>query len=200
MIFVSYFTKNTPYESVIKDCLLPGLEKFKLNYDIQGVEDRGSWYLNTAIKSKFILDMLNKHKQAVCFIDSDAKIIRYPELLVNFPDGYDIGYFHLDWNLWWRSKSIGKKPELLSGTMVFNYTPNTLTMASKWYDLAYNDGMTWEQKILQSVVESMPWLNIYKLPVQYCTILKKGETESAKVKEPIILHTQVSRKYRDWGN
>ena len=81
MIFVGYYTRLTPYQIVMSTKLLPSLEKWNLDYDIEGIDDRGNWFANTSYKAEFILNMLNKHKQDVCFLDADATIEKFPELL-----------------------------------------------------------------------------------------------------------------------
>ena len=62
VIYISYYTVNTPYEKEVRKYLLPSLKKFNLPYDVQGVKDLGSWHNNTGFKSTYILQMLQKHK------------------------------------------------------------------------------------------------------------------------------------------
>ena len=47
MIFISYGTKNTPYEGVIKDYLIKSLDKLNLSYHVEYPEDFGNWQRNT---------------------------------------------------------------------------------------------------------------------------------------------------------
>lgn len=96
-MIISYYTKNTPYEAEINEKLRPSLEKFKLEYDIQGIEDLGSWQKNTGYKCQFIKTMLLKHKKPVVFLDADAVILEYPELLFNIPTEVDLGFHHFNW-------------------------------------------------------------------------------------------------------
>jgi len=95
--FISYYTKNTPYEKVIQQCLLPTLLHFKLDYHIKAIEDRGTWLQNTAYKSEFVKECLLEFKQDIVFLDSDAKVIRYPKFLFEVEDEYDLSYHELDW-------------------------------------------------------------------------------------------------------
>ena len=85
MIFISYYTSGV-YKDVMNNHLLPSLKRWNLQYDIEEVKDFGSWQLNTGFKSKFIKKMLLKHKQNICFLDADATIEQYPDLLFNIPD------------------------------------------------------------------------------------------------------------------
>lgn len=199
MIFVSYYTKNTPYEEVIQKCLLSGLKRFDLPYDIQGVPDEGTWQLNTAYKSKFILEMLLKHKQDVCFLDSDAIIDKYPSLLFEIPDKYDLGAHWLDWMLQWRGKP-GDNFHLLSGTMIFKYKPKVIELVKQWREEVLKDLGTWEQKIFQNMVEKRRDIKIYDLPAEYCCVLLQDYSIPPYVKDPVIIHTQASRKFKRRSN
>lgn len=199
MIIVSYFTRKTPYEKVIQDCLLSGLKRFNLPYDVQGVPDEGSWQLNTAIKSKFILEMLLKHKQDVCFLDSDAIIDKYPSLLFEIPNKYDLAAHWLNWTLQWRGKP-GDNFHLLSGTMVFKYKPKVIELVKQWREEVLKDLGTWEQKIFQNLVEKRKDIKIYSLPAKYCCVLLQDYSVPSYVKDPVIIHTQCSRKYKRRNN
>ncbi|KKL83633.1 hypothetical protein LCGC14_1972810, partial [marine sediment metagenome] len=46
MIYVSFVSKNTKYEEVIKKYLIPSLIKWNLPYDIEYIENKGSWRNN----------------------------------------------------------------------------------------------------------------------------------------------------------
>ena len=74
MIIVSYYTKNTPYEDVMKQHLLASLKKWNLKYDVEAIGDFGNWQQNTHYKAKFIKRKLLQHKKPVVLIDEDAKI------------------------------------------------------------------------------------------------------------------------------
>ena len=115
MIFVSYVTKNTPYEKVLLDRLWPGLVRWKLDNDIEYIKDLGTWQKNTSYKGEFIWKMLNKHKQDVCFLDADAEIWKYPKALFEVPDDKAGACHYLDWFKFWRGVEGHSKRELLSG-------------------------------------------------------------------------------------
>ena len=202
MIFISYYTKNTPYESVINEYLLPGLKKFNLQYDIQGVQDMGSWAHNTGYKSKFILEMLLKHKQDVCFIDADGEILKYPELLFNIPNTYNIAIHWLLWDLHWHNIENNEHLELLSGTMVIKYKEKTIELLKKWIKAVEDNIEKKEQKTLQDIIEKNPEYSVYNLPVEYCVVPKHNGTIPKYIGEPIVYHHQASRKYKkrkNWG-
>lgn len=198
-IIISYYTKNTPYESVIKETLIPSLEEFDMEYTIKGYEDRGSWEKNTAIKSEFILECLKEFKRPVVFLDSDAYITKYPELLFNLPEETDLAFLCFNWWGHWRNQwENTTNMQLLSGTMFFNYNEKVLALCEEWINAVQNNLKVWEQKILEDIVRSKKDLNIYTLPYEYCCVLMQDYSIPIYLKEEdcVIIHTQASRKYK----
>jgi len=98
MIIISYGTKNTPYEYVIKDYLLKSLKHHDIKYHIEYPKDLGSWQANTHYKAEFILKCLNEFKESVIFLDSDATVLKTPVLFdeIDKSDA-DIALHFLDW-------------------------------------------------------------------------------------------------------
>ena len=201
MIFISYYTKNTPYERVIKTHLLPSLKKWNLKYDIEAIEDQGNWQRNTHHKAKFIKKMLLKHKQPIVFLDADATIEDYPMLLdiLDIYYNYDIALHYLDWYLLWRKQKENPKRETLSGTLYLRYNEKVLQFLDEWIE-ENNKNTIWEQRNMEKILTN--WkdkLKVYDLPPEYCAIkLPNGQIPTHYVKEkPVILHHQVSRKYKN---
>jgi len=193
MIYISYYTKNTPYEQVIKDYLEPSLKKWNLKYDIQGIESTGNWLSNVTLKPKFILDMLNKHKEDVIFLDADATIEQLPKLFKEIPKEYDIAVHYLDWKTWYGK---GNKKELLSGTVLLRNNEKVKSLCKEWYNIA-KLGTRWEQTVLADILKNRPDINIYKLPLSYCYIKSRPHGKQPLVLlNPVILHHQMSRKYK----
>ncbi len=194
MIYISYYTKNTPYEKVMYTRLIPSLQKFSLKHDIEAIEDRGNWQANTHYKAEFIKKMLLKHKEAVVFLDSDATIEKYPALFTQMTD-YDISYHELDWNLQWRGYP-GEKREILSGTLYLNYNEKVLRFLDDWID-ENNRSIQWEQKNMAKVLEK--WKNrlqIYPLPPEYITIILFNGKVPKHIEDPVIIHWQASRQFK----
>jgi len=194
MKIVSYVTKKTPYVQVLEEMLLPSLKKYNLDYHIEYIDSLGNWQNNTSYKGRFMYDMLNLHKQDICFLDADAEIIRYPHLLFKIPDDCAMACHYLDWWLFWKGKKNGDKRELLSGTMIFKYNEQGLELAKKYMEATKNNDRMWEQKVLQKVIDENNF-KVFELPIQYCTI-KKVHGVPGYITEPIIVHNQVSRKYK----
>lgn len=204
MIYVSYYTKDTPYEKVIQTYLIPSLKRWNLKYDIKAIKNQGSWQANTHFKAKFIKKMLLKHKQAIIFLDADATIEKYPKLFNILNREYseiDIGLHYLDWYKFWRRVNGQKKKEALSGTLYLNYNKKVLQFLDEWIE-ENNRNFAWEQKNMQWILRT--WkkkLKIYNLPPEYCCIiLFNGNLPKHYLTEkPVIVHHQVSRKYKHNG-
>lgn len=200
MKIISYFTKNTPYETEINKKLLPSLKQFNLDYEIKGFKDRGSWASNTAIKSQFILECLLKYKEPIIFLDADAIILKYPKLFFELENkDLDLAYHHFYWKKFWRNQDDPNEiPQLLSGTMMFWPNEKVINLVKKWVDNVQLNVQQWEQKTLELLVYSRNDLKIYNLPISYCTILKQGKSIPSIIKKEdvFILHTQASRKLK----
>lgn len=196
LVFISYVTKNTPYEIVLMQHLWPSIKKWKVAHDIELIEDRKSWQENTAYKGEFVLKMLNKHKKDVCFLDSDAEIWKFPEKLYLIPDSCALACHVLDWYLFWRDQPNKDKKELLSGTMVFKYNEEGLRIAEKYAEACKNHNNVWEQKILQNILDQESKDLLYKLPASYCAIMKKDGSIPKYIGDPIVVHYQASRKLK----
>lgn len=202
MIIISYYTKNTPYEEVMNTRLLPSVKKWNLNYDIEAIEDLGSWKANTHVKAEFIKKMLIKHKQAIVFLDADATIEKHPDLFYYIEkNGYDIAYHELDWFKMWRKQEGNSKREVLSGTLFLNYTKMNLNFLDAWIDYNKNHSQ-WEQlNMAQILTQYKDKLKTYPLPYSYITIIFKNKVlplHMIKKEDIVILHHQASRQYRNW--
>ena len=199
IIYISYYTENSPYEEIMNTHLLPSLKKFNLPYDIEAVADLGSWHKNTSYKSQFVFNMLLKHKKTVVFIDADATIEQYPILFERIPSACDIAFHYLDWYKQWRNKDGMNKFELLSGTMMFRYNNKVLELVKKWIEQTETSSQ-WEQKILQSIIENDKEIKYYILPASYTTVIDHKNKIPDYIENPVIIHHQKSRKFRNRRN
>jgi len=199
MKIISYYTKDTPYDEVAHDYIIPSCKKFNLDCDIVGVDDLGNWQLNTGFKAKFVKEMLLKHKEPVVFIDADGEVVKHPELLLNIPEHIDIAYHNFDWFLHWRNKPDQDNFHLLSGTMYFAYNEKVLALIDEWITKVDENIHVWEQKVLEEIINSKTNLHIYKLPAEYCAVVMHDYSIPKYVNDPVIVHWQVSRKYKNRG-
>lgn len=201
-VLITYVTKDTPYEEVLETYLRASLSKLNLQLTtVFGVlPNLGSWQLNTGQKSKFIFDCMNELKDsfdAVVFLDADATIEKEPVLFNNIPEEYDIAAYTLDQNKWYQNGSNIK--ELLTGTLYIRINSKTLKMVEDW-SKEVNKSNEWEQKVLDTILKKHKDVKLYDLPVEYCYIktLPGGLEPIVKVKEPVIVHHQVSRQLKKW--
>jgi len=199
MIYTSFVTKTKAYEKVLNHYLLPSLKKFNLTYDIDYIEDRGCWANNILYKAKFLLNMLNKHKQSIVSLDSDAEILKYPSLFDTLQD-VDIALHYLDNGLQWNNRpSPDGRREALGGTLYVNYNKKMLRFLEEWVNIQKVE-KNWPQKTMQKLLQQhKSELNIYNLPYAYSAIIKQDNSlplHMIKKEDIVILHNQVSRRLR----
>jgi len=200
IIYISYYTINTPYEEEAKKYLIPSLKKFNLPYDVQGIPDLGSWQKNTHFKAQFIKKCLLYYKSPIIFLDIDATIEKYPVLFEKLKN-YDISYHELDWFLQWRGQK-GDRKEILSGTLYLNYTPIIMKFLDRWIEIN-NQKTQWEQKNMsETLKEYKDKLKTYPLPYEYIVIPRQNGQLPPHIKqeEVIIYHHQSSRKLKNRNN
>lgn len=190
MIYVSFVSKNSPYETVINNYLLPSLKKFNLIYYIDYVENKGSWLANIQYKPQFLKNMLLKFKCPIISLDADAIIEKNPELFQTIQD-YDFACHFLDWKMWYK-KTYDRK-ELLGGTIYLNYNEKVLNFLDKWI-AKQKENLQYPQKILEKLIKEEKELKIYELPLTYCFIECSRFPEIRQ--EVVISHHQKSRIYR----
>ena len=192
--YVSFATKNTPYEKIVKEFLIPSLEKWKLSYDIDFIENRGSWTENIYYKPEFLYKMLIKYKAPIVSLDADAIIEKYPSFFENLPIETDIAAHLLDWNSWYNKPSNRK--ELLGGTLYLNYNDKVLKLLEEWIAIQKTE-KGFPQRILHQLLESFKDINFYELPLSYCYIktLPNGKEPFVKL-DPVISQHQCSRKHK----
>jgi hypothetical protein len=190
----SFVTKNTPYEDICEYFLKSSLKKFKIDHEIETIQNTNNWRRNVAEKPKVILNLLEKHKnKTLVFLDADASIEQYPALFEDIPKEYDLGYHLLDWATWYNRPDDTRK-ELLTGTMFFRYNERVVHLLKQWYIEAISSEQ-WEQLVLEKLMAHYKDdLEIYNLPVEYCYIKTMPNGDKPFVKcDPVILHHQVSR-------
>ena len=192
-IIVSFYAGKY-YEKVMNEYLLPSIQKLKLPFYIEKIDNLGNWRKNANQKLLFIKKCLEKFSDKnIVFIDADAKINNYPELFDNIPKEYLIGIHYLDWDKWY--KNGNKIKELLTGTIYLKNCEETKELINNWIKETRENKP--QQKTLQKLIE-IEDLNIYKLPLEYCYIvnLPNGQEPHIKIENPIISHYQISRKIK----
>lgn len=192
-----FYSEGSPYKQVGIDYLEKSLEKFSVKCIITKTQNFGNWQRNVAEKPKAILEQLNSlnRDESLVFLDADATVERWPSLFEQIPEEYDIAFHMLNWKTWYGYDT--EFFELLSGTMFFRNNDKVKNLCREWHDQAIKSG-EWEQKVLTRVLNNHK-LSVWELPLEYTYIISRpGELEPLhKIKEPIIIHHQVSRKYKN---
>lgn len=176
-IVVGYYTRNTLYEEEVKR-LIKSLKKFKLPYDIEEIDNLGSWIANVNYKPKLCRKMLEKYNRPILYLDSDAVVKQYPKLFSNI---------QCDMAVYYR-----EKVELLTGTLYFNNTPSAKKIIDAWITETAKYPYEWDQKSLQNVLFTFKKdIHIFILPSNYCQIYDIMRAAG----KPVIEHFQASRRY-----
>jgi hypothetical protein len=196
IMYVSYATKNTPYEDLLRNTLWPSLLRNGLSCDFELPQSRGNWILNTQIKAEICYRMLIKHQCPIVMLDADAKVVRYPSKFEELTKDYDVAFHNLDTWLFWKGQEGREKREALTGTLFLNYTPATLELVSKWVGLNENNPKMNDMQSFQAAIKERS-VRIYQLPIEYTTILKFNNELPKSITEPVIIHSQASRKYKN---
>ena len=177
--FVSMFTTDTPYEREV-EALLLSLIEFDLPHAIHARESRGSWAKNCQMKADVIYEELQRTTEDIVWTDADSVILRYPEL-----------FNRLDCDIAVHILPRGRGWEVLSGTVYFANNDRVRDLVLDWIDTnKQNDN--WDQLNLQIVLPRHQ-LRIGVLPAEYCKIFDRG---SQKCNDPVIVHYQASRRYK----
>lgn len=190
---IGWYTKDTEYEKVMKEYLVPSVMKLNLPHVIYPVDSIGTWAQNTNLKSRVIEQAFDEVDTDLLIVDADAIIHSYPKLLEEIPEEYDCAMFWLDWNEWYQNGSNVK--ELCSGTLYLRNRGICKELVERWVKIGATNNVT-DQKALAMTLPEFPDLKIYNLPYEYCWIhnLPGGrETIVPRPDKIVIEHFQASR-------
>jgi glycosyltransferase involved in cell wall biosynthesis len=192
VVFVAYYTINTPYEQEAAK-LIKSLEKLNIRYDVVGVPNLGNWQANTRFKAKFMLDMLDKHiGSKLVYVDSDAIVHKRPELFSNYNCDVAVRWQDFRW----------RKNECLSGTIYMDNNQRTRELCRRWLQINDSEGpnaKTFEQWNLGTVIKEMEGqgkLTTKNLPPEY-TFIFDSMRQIYPNTVPVIEHFQASRRLKN---
>lgn len=178
MKIIAYYTKDTPYE---EEALEFSKSFANENFHVFAVDNLGSWELNCGQKPKVIKQALTKYTENILYLDIDARLVGDLEPI---PEPTKIGICM--WNPMWLSSFT----ELLSGTIYFPNNTYSIKLLDEWIKTQSDNPYVWDQKNLQSIISKYLY---QKLDLRWVYIDKFMRN---KVKDPIILHTQCSRRLK----
>ncbi len=176
MIFVSFYTRGTIYEEGIYK-LIAGLEQFKLPYYVKGFDqaERG-WREVCGSRGDFLVDVMEKTGQDVCWIDADAEILRKPNFILNLPRDVDMSFY------------IKNEVHTLLGTSYFRNCDKVKSLLKEW---SRRVPTAPKKYISQAVFKELFFkgkFNFVPMPEEYCHIFDDRLKE-----DPVIVHYQYSR-------
>jgi len=189
ILFISYYTDGY-YKEVINKYLVPSLQKFDINWFVGMKPNLHDWLKNGKYKTQFILDMLLFSNKDIVWLDADAELLQFPKLFYDISTDIDIGVHYLDWYKFWHNTENKLKFELLTGTIFFRNNEKTISLVKEWNELNQSS-LEWAQKILPKLLDKRKELNVYKLPIEYCQIIKINKVIP---KNTVIAQLQVSRE------
>lgn len=182
MRFVGFYTKDTLYRQEAEQ-LVGHLDKYNLTYSIFEIESDITWVRNCAKKPSIIKHALDKFTEDIFYIDVDARFLREPpieELNSTVPMLAN-----------WITPFRGKQFEILSGSIFFPNNDLSNRIVTEWQNLQNSKVNVWDQKVLQLVIEQNKY-EYESLPLKWCWIKEYMKD----VEDPIIWHTQASRRLR----
>lgn len=191
-LFISHYTVDTPYEKEVKN-LVASLDKFKLDYEIEGINSLGTWRANSNYCALQVQKMLNKHPdKSVLRVDADAVVQRTPDLFLQPNFNPDIAA------VIWKESKLRPKGELLGGTMYFANTEITRQIVNEWVQQCGENPRARNSDLLQNIIrQTGSNLRFENLPLSYCTIF---DSMRSQVNKPVIEHFQASRRFKSTIN
>ena len=175
---VSYYTKNSLYEKEVED-LKKSLEDLKIDFEIDGIEDLGSWQKNCFYKPQFLLEKLEKFKKPILWIDADAVVVKPLKYFETVKEDIAI-------------RKV--KGNVLTGTIFSNYNKRVVKLLESWKKRCDKEKRKdiLEQQCLDEVLKEEFFNNnikIKELDPIYCFIF----SEKLKKGKIVICHFQASR-------
>jgi hypothetical protein len=208
MIVAAFYTIGTPYEAEAAE-LVKTLDRFGLKHDVRAYEHPGSWVKAGFLIPRCIGEVHAAHPgEDVLYLDADARVTQDPTPYCDSLKGKaDVGLFYLD-NSPHHPGKDGR--ELCTGTLWSADTDSAAVLLMMWSmfcgSVCQGSNQT-DQTVLQEILSVWseeqqllgsprpPKLRIAALPPEMCwmdiiSAMHYGE------REPIIFHTQASRRHR----
>ena len=193
-LIVCYYTQGTPYALDVQG-LKESCEKWNLAYQIEPIESFGSWELNCCYKPFFLLSKLQELQRPLFWIDADAVIVRKPVPLAEF--SMDLAVRIND------SLALDHPSKVISNSIFVNATQEAALLLKRWASICYS-ALThpdrteeyWDQVGLRDAIfASTHNAKVVNLPHSYAAIYDHP-IDNKEILEPIIQHTQASRRYK----
>lgn len=150
-IIISGYSSDEYYEKAAArfESMVKPLEN---KYIIEKFESAGDWHSNTRKKPEIILKLLEQEKTSVIWIDADADV--YKSVKINIPEDIDMMGIKQEW---------GPRRAWCVGTLLFNYTENSINMLKDWVQSCQNGSGTDEAHL--ELVWNAKWKTILKTKI-----------------------------------
>jgi len=187
-LVISFHTTDAGYTAEAAG-LVESLDRLGIAFDILPLAHLGPWVRACAYKARFVQMMRKKHQgRSLLWLDADARLMQWPTLMDSLCG--------IDFAAHWLGET-----ELLSSTAYFGVSPATDSLIDQWVELCREQPDVWDQKHLQSVVESMPDLRVMRLPPSYAWIQAPDCQQDISWRhygdiEPVIIQRQASRRLK----
>ena len=195
-IFISFYTKMTIYQDAINKYLIPSLEKLKLQWHVYAIETLGDWKSN-AIQKPIILRkaLLEFPDNDIIWQDADSEVLQDPSLLYNIPEEYDIAVHYLNWEAHYGRPSDKGRFEMLDGTVFWRNTIKVRAFIDELIEKSTAKKVD-HQKTMSRMLETKEGMKVFPLPrtYSYLPIQPNGEKSFIEIKNPVIVHHQMSRE------
>ena len=193
-IFISYYTKDTIYQDAVNKYLIPSLLKLELKHYIYEIETLGDWKSNAIQKPVILKQALERFSDNdIIWQDADSEILQNPSLLYNIPEEYDIALHYLNWEAHYNKEGM----EMLDGTVFWR---NTIKVKAFIDELIEKSTMKKvdHQKTMSRMLETKEGIKVFPLPrtYSYLPTQPNGEKSFIEIKNPVIVHHQLSRQGR----
>lgn len=197
--FISSFTTGTLYEKIIKN-LESDFQKFNLPYHIFEVPDLGEWKANSRQRPLRIKEAMEMFPgENILWVDADARILKYPEVLFHIPQSCHLGVNYLQYSDHYGRPTDGDKVEILDGTSYYKNDYGIKPFIEEWIERSViaekNHRHVLKEMIDEQIDEE---LNLFLIPREYCYIACKpdGSAPAVPIDNPAIIHYQASRLAR----
>lgn len=176
---VCFYTTGTAYEQEAAE-LVASCDAVGLECVTRGLEPRGSWERNCALKAGFLRSMRAELRGPLLWVDADARLARFPTELLTL--NADFAMHLLDG---WRG---------FSATVYFDDTPEAARLIDRWHMRCEAEPDIWDQIHLDLAWEDTARehdLTTAWLDERFAKIFDR----LADI-DPVIVHTQASRRHK----
>lgn len=165
------------------------LNQLGLKYKIKTIRAGADWVQNCSLKSSILYDYRKSLRGPLLYLDVDAYVHSNPWRYLSQYDGDAAIY-------------VDKYGEMISSTIHLNDTAGALKLLELWGSKQGRMPQTWDQKVLQSIIEldeqsNAPQFTVQRLPLNMTYIF--DSSHDFIFGDIIIEQLQISRELKDQG-